>query len=169
MADRVRENILGLADAFGIGISFKGLGTEMEDFLTKDAIAPDDVHDWALCVPIIEDDISGVNMQFGVCLYMLPKTGTEEAGLSIIPYGSAGFDEDMELRDDLVLQVKAAMDLAGGIALLIRPGKSIKLLFDIVSSVASNTTPPSSGSFANSSQDSGCGGFQNHFDWFQNW
>ena len=86
-------------------------------------------------------------MEFGVCPFVLPKTITEEAGLSIIPYGSAGFDEDMELSEDLVLRVEAAMDLAGGIALLIHPQKSIKLLFDIISSVVSNTIPPSSGSF----------------------
>ena len=93
-------------------------------------------------------------MKFGVCLFMLPRTATEEAGLSIIPYGSSGLDKEMELSENLVLRVEAAMDLAGGIALLIRPGKNIKFLFDIISSVASTTEPPSSDSFG-CSQDSG--------------
>ena len=147
MADRVRQNILDLADAFGIGIRFRSLETEMEDFLTKDAITPDDVDAWALNVPILEDSISAGNMEFGVRFFILPKTATEEAGLSVMPYGSVNFDEDMELSEDLVLRVEAALDLAGGIALLIRPGKNLKFLFDIISSVASNTTPPSSDSF----------------------
>src|SRR5207249_2683104 len=138
-------NVFDIAEAFGIDIHFEGLGTAMESFLTKDAIALDDVHMSALCFPIIEDMLSGI-LKLGVCLFMLPKTETEEAGLSIIPYGSERFEEDLVLDDNLVLQVKAAMDLAGGIAVLIRPDKDIKLLFDIFTSVSSTKPPPSSDS-----------------------
>src|SRR6266487_2655568 len=42
-ADRVLQNISDMADAFGIGARFEELGTAMESFLTKDAIALDDV------------------------------------------------------------------------------------------------------------------------------
>jgi hypothetical protein len=147
-ADRVLENISEVAEAFGTTLRFESLETALEIFLTKDAIALDDIHMWALCVPIIEELWSGIDMKFGVCGFMLPRTATDEAGLSIIPYGSSGFDKELALSKNLLLQIEAAMDLAGGIALLIRPGKSIKLLFDIISSVASNTAPPSSSSFA---------------------
>lgn len=147
-AGQVLKNIYDVAEAFGIRILFERLETVLESFLTKDAVALDDAHKWALCVPILGHQVPGIDMKLGVCLFMLPKTATEEAGLSIIPYGSGRFDEDMNLTEDLVLQIEAAMNLAGGIALLIRPREGIKLLFDIISSVASGTVPPSSGSFA---------------------
>ena len=57
-ADRVLENIWEMVKAFGTGIPFETLEPAMEDFLTKDAIALDEAHKWALCVPIMEDWLS---------------------------------------------------------------------------------------------------------------
>jgi Family of unknown function (DUF6603) len=141
----IMENIWKLVRAFGIDIHFETLESTLESFITKDAI--DDHQKWAICVPITVDRLSDTT-NFAVCLFTLPRTPTDEAGLSIIPYGNNGFDKELELSDDLMLKIEATMDLAGGIALLIRPGKSINLLYDIISSVSSGTEPPSSDSFA---------------------
>lgn len=145
-SDQVLENISDIAEAFGIDIRFEKLDTAVEDFLTKDAIALDDDHNWALCAPIIEDSVTGIQLNLGVCLFMLPKTASDEAGLAIVPYGNGEFDEEMELSENLVLQVKTAVNMAGGIGLLIRPGKGIELFVDIISS----STPPSASSASGS-------------------
>jgi hypothetical protein len=147
-AIQVIENFLDVAEAFGIDIRFQKPEATMESFLTQDAISLEDVHNRLLCAPIIEDNVSGVQLKLGVCLFMLPKTSTEEAGFAILPYGSGQFDEEMELSETLVLAVEVAIDLSGGIALLVRPNKDIELLVDIISSVQSGTAPPSSGAMA---------------------
>ena len=120
----------------------------MENFLTKDAIALEDTHNWALCAPIAEDNLTGIQLNLGVCLFMLPQTANDEAGLAILPYGNGEFDEEMELSENLVLQVKAAMNLAGGVGLLIRPDKGIKLFVDIFSPAMSAAVSSTSGELA---------------------
>ncbi|MHC4074696.1 MAG: DUF6603 domain-containing protein, partial [Planctomycetota bacterium] len=144
----VLENISDVAEAFGIETRFQKPETAMENFLTQDAIALDDTHNWALCAPLVEDNLTGIQLNLGVCLFMLPQTANDEAGLALLPYANGEFDEEMELSENLVLQVKAAMNLSGGVGLLIRPDKGIKLFVDIFSPAVSAAASSTSGELA---------------------
>lgn len=118
-AEDVVENIWDLGEALRIDMRFERLDGVLEGFLTNGAIALEDVHNSSLRFSILEDTTTAVGLSLGVGLFMLPETSAEGAGFSILPYGKGEFDEEMELGENLTLQVKAAINLSGGVAILV--------------------------------------------------
>jgi hypothetical protein len=147
-AQYLLENLEDVCEALGIKIRFRKPVTQIYDFLVKDAVGLGEENKYALCVPIIEERVSSVAFELGLSAFMLPRTATDQAGFALLPYGSGEFDADFALTEDLTLQVDAAMDLSGGIGILVRPNKDIQFLFDIISALGSGNLPPSSGSIA---------------------
>jgi hypothetical protein len=59
---------------------------------------------------------------------MLPETAAAKPGFAVLPYGTAGVHQGIDLSDTLHLAVDGTVQLDGGIGALVRPGKDIELL-----------------------------------------
>jgi hypothetical protein len=134
------QNLEDLFEGLRIRHYYRKPVTQIYDFLVKDAVALGDEHNHALFVPVIENSVSGVAFELGVSAFMLPRKASEQAGFAILPYGNGEFDAEFELGEDLTLGVEAAMQLSGGIGILVRPDMDIEFLFDIIPSGASGTS-----------------------------
>lgn len=153
-AEDLVSNVAELAAGWGMEYGLKRLGSGLETFLTAGATALEQVHDWALDVPILEDTITSAGVNVGVALYMLPNTAADKPGFAVLPYGSGEFAEEIELTDTMILKIEGGMDLAGGVAILVRPGK-LQVLVDILQA---GGKPPSSGALAVAIQKKGSSG-----------
>ncbi len=150
-AEDLLGNIAELAAGWGMDYRLKRLSSGLESFLTAGATALEQVHDWALEVPIVEDTITSAGVSIGVALYMLPEIAAGKPGFAVLPYGSGEFAEEIELTDTLILKIEGGMDLSGGVAILVRPGK-LQVLVDIL---PAGGKPPSSGALAVAVQNKG--------------
>jgi hypothetical protein len=140
-----------LLDAFRQLLSFWGLQGRLEwldpalrNLLSGGAPGPDPVHDAVLRIPVIEDVITTPKVEAGIGVFMLPASGTDKAGLAILPYVQGLAATELELTENITLIFEAGFDLTAGVGLLVRPDQPPKLLFDLIPSAGSGAAPPSS-------------------------
>ena len=80
----------------------------------------------------------------GTGLFLLPETASAKPGFALLPYASAGLDEEFPLSDELSLAVGGTLNLAGGAGILVRPGRGVELLLGL----SSGAPAPASGALA---------------------
>jgi hypothetical protein len=89
---------------------------------------PDDPIVTALRAVFFERVLDSGRMAAEVQLLHLPAQGSLKPGLALMPSFNGLLDLRMQLGDDLAVVLDADLDLKGGVALVIRPGRPIDLL-----------------------------------------
>jgi hypothetical protein len=95
--------------------------------LTAGAIAPTEALDTIVRLILVQSE-SNVAFEAGVGLFMLPETAAAKPGFAVLPYGTAGIQQGVNLSDTLRLAFEGTLQLDGGIGALVRPGKGIELM-----------------------------------------
>ena len=119
--------IAGLANAWGGRVRQTMLDPDTAAQLTTGAIAPTTALDTVIRLVLIHSE-SLVVFEAGVGLFILPETAAVKPGFAVLPYGTAGVHQGVDLSDTLRLVVDGTVQLDGGIGALIRPEKDIELL-----------------------------------------
>lgn len=149
-ADELVANAARLFGAWGMPYVVDTLDPELQSFLTDGATNLTPIHNFALRLILLGGTSFGVGSETeaGLALFTLPETASDKPGFSILPYARGTFAQEITLTENLSLVFEGGFDFAGGVALIVRPGKQVQLLIDIIPSVGAGTAPPSSGGVA---------------------
>ena len=116
----------------------------MQAFLTNGAIVPDNVWQVALRAPLVEASNVQFGVEAGLELLILPETAAEKPGIAIVPYAHGDVSEELPITDEVSAQVSSAADLTGGVAIVVRPGRSV----DVNAGISGGTPAAASGDVA---------------------
>jgi hypothetical protein len=81
-----------------------------------------------LDVVLFDRRIAGRPVEAGIRFLPLPSVGTRAAGLGIMPYAAADFEQRFEFNPKTHFTVTSSLDLQGGIGLIIRPDEPIDIV-----------------------------------------
>jgi hypothetical protein len=119
--------VAGLADAWGAEVRQTMLEPDTAAQLKVGAIAPTAALDTVIRLVLLHSE-SLVALEAGVGLFMLPETAAAKPGFAVLPYGTAGIHEGIDLSDMVRLVADGTVQLDGGVGALVRPDKDIELL-----------------------------------------
>lgn len=114
-----------LMQAWGFTADMEALSDNALTELTKNSSDPANDHTAALRAYFIKSDNDAADLSAGAGLFILPETPGDKPGFAIMPFLSGELEETIEITDKLSLAIKAALDLTGGVGILVRPGKDI--------------------------------------------
>jgi hypothetical protein len=139
---------LDFADGLALVTKVEPLDPALRDALSGGAPGPAEINDWVLRVPIVGNPRSDDGVELGVGLFMVPASGGGQPGLALLPYANGTAATQIDLSDTLQFTVDASFDLEGGAGLIVSPGRTPELIFDLLASAAANTAAPSSSHLA---------------------
>jgi hypothetical protein len=130
--DALFQNTADLLDGWHMPNRLDPLDPAMLAYLTAGASgAADDLWPVALRAPLFEERFSGVGLEAGLQLFILPQTAASNPGFAILPYASGDVTEELPLTDALSAAFSGNADFAGGIAILVRPTKPVDVAVGI--------------------------------------
>jgi hypothetical protein len=135
------ESVHELAVALGLPAYTEPLAPGVRDLLSGGTPGPDDVHDWAVRIPVLGDLRSGPAAEAGLGVFMVPATGGASPGLALLPYLTGTNEITIDLSDTLQLTIEAGIDLEGGVAMVLTPGSAPRLLVGLVAAATTQTAP----------------------------
>jgi hypothetical protein len=121
------DNTVDVLDGWHIDYWFAEVDPAIFDSLTGGALDPEYVFPDALRVPFFQQAVSGFGADVGLQLLMLPETAADRPGLAVLPYAAGSFEDDIVLTDETFVEVRGNADLAGGIAIIVRPDRPVDL------------------------------------------
>jgi hypothetical protein len=121
------ENVADALDGWHIDYRFAVPDPAIFDNLTAGPLDPDMVHPDALQLPFYEQPFSGSGAAVGLQLLILPETALDRPGIAVLPYARGDFEEDIPLSDETSVEVRGNADFAGGVAILMRPGRPVEV------------------------------------------
>jgi hypothetical protein len=138
--DRLATHLLEIFNALGlaayIGEPAAGLGDGLQE-------SPDTAHgpvDRFLAVPLLMDNIAGVEIELGLMLLPLPAESGKHAGLVVMPLIPSQIGMDFTLYPAFTLKVRAGTDIGSTFGFILRPGEvSVRYPFQ------PGTPPPTAG------------------------
>ena len=142
--DRLIESLAGALGAWGLKVRPDLLDTPAAATLNSGALQPGATTDAAFGVVLVEHAQNAALLNAGTGLFLLPETASAKPGFALLPYASAGLDEEFPLSDELSLAVGGTLNLAGGAGILVRPGRGVELLLGL----SSGAPAPASGALS---------------------
>jgi hypothetical protein len=122
------DSIGGLLKAWGLPVRYPQLDTQTLGQVTSGAVAPDQIANVSPQVPLIEDALDPGTFAAGAGLFLLPQTGTDNPGFAVLPYATAGFTDEIAIRDNVSLTINGEVDLTGIVGIFVRPDKDVTFL-----------------------------------------
>jgi hypothetical protein len=119
--------LAGLADAWRGRVRQTLLDPGVAAQLTAGAVAPTAALDMVVRLVLLQSE-STVATAAGVGLLVLPETASAKPGFAVLPYGTAGLEEGVDLSDTVRLVFDGSVALDGGVGALVRPDTDIELL-----------------------------------------
>ena len=141
---RLVESVAGLLDAWGWQVRPRPLDAPTRANLNGGAVEPNATSDTAFKVSLLEHAINTAQLNAGAGLFLLPETTAAKPGFALLPFATAGLEDDVALSDELSLGVRTTLDLTGGAGVLVRPDHGVEFLLGL----ASGTPAPASGTVA---------------------
>jgi hypothetical protein len=120
------QNVAELGEAVGVPVAFDDVPDGLLAFLTQDATQLEDVHDFVVRLPLVESTFGPDDVTAGVGLYPLPGTSTDKPGFAFLPYADGLTDEEIDVSDNVAVTFEGGVDAAGGIGILVRPGRGVE-------------------------------------------
>lgn len=116
-----------LAEAWGGRVHQTMLDPDTAAQLTAGAIAPTDALDTVVRLVLVQSEAE-LPFQLGAGLFSLPETAAAKPGFAVLPYGTVGLHEEVDLSETLHLAVDGTLQVDGGIGALVRPDTGVDLL-----------------------------------------
>jgi uncharacterized protein DUF6603 len=138
--DRLIQSVSGILDGCGLDVR-DGLLTETAaSALNQDALQPDALTDLVLRLVLLESANDPAQLTAGAGLFILPETASAKPGFALLPFATAGLDEEFGLSDQLSLTVHGELDLTGGAGVLVRPNQDVGFLLGFESGAPAPAT-----------------------------
>ena len=115
-------NLSSVFDGFHIPFEMKQIETQFLQVLNNGLPAGSFDKD-AITLVLVDDNSLSIKGGAGINFYLLPQNGSLLPGIAIIPYASAEITEEINLADNLTFKFDTSLDLAKGIAIVLRPGQ----------------------------------------------
>lgn len=113
--------------AVNIPSSIESLDSDIAKALDEQNVNPGNPIKWALNIPFFSMGSDTGEISSGIVICGLPKTTNLKPGLAILPYFNGSISKDFEVATNLFFTVTTSLELAGGIALTIRP-EGVKII-----------------------------------------
>ena len=132
--DELLDAVRGLLVALGLPASLEPLPGAVRDAIAGGTpSAPASIHDWILRAPLVGGVLEGdTGLESGLAMTAVPATTGALPGFAAMPYVSDAIDVELELTETLTLTLEAAFDIAGGIAVVVRPNVAPELRVDLI-------------------------------------
>ena len=143
-SDRLTESLGGAMEAWGLRVRDGLLDAPMVASLNNGASQPDQTTDAVLRFILVENTMDPEQLSAGFGLFILPETAAAKPGFALLPFATAGFEEEIEISDQLSLSFQGGLDLAGGAGILVRPDRDVEFVLGL----ASGAPSPASGNLA---------------------
>ena len=127
-ADRLVQSLDGLLEGFNLEVRTGLLSETTGATLNRGALHPDAISDMVLRLVLVESAIDAAQLNAGVGLFPLPETVSAKPGFALLPFATAGLDEEFALSDQLSLSIGGDLDLTGGAGILVRPNQDVAFL-----------------------------------------
>jgi hypothetical protein len=142
--DRLIESLACTLDAWGLQIRAGLLDAPTVTKLNTGALQTDATTDTVLRLILLEHAMDPALLNAGVGLFLLPETAAAKPGFALLPFATAGLEEEIALSDELSLSVHGNLDLTGSAGIFIWPDRDVEFLLGL----ASGTPSPASGTLA---------------------
>ena len=126
-SQQVTSLLVQLTRALKIPSSLEPIDDDIAKALDEQNVNPGNPIKWAMNVPFFSRGSAAGELSSGIVIYGLPKTTTLKPGLAVLPYVNGSIQKDFEVAENLFFTIISNLELAGGIALTIRP-EGIKII-----------------------------------------
>ena len=138
--DRLVQSLGGLLEGFDLDVRIGLLNETTGASLNQGALHPDAITDMVLRLVLVESAIDAAQLNAGVGLFQLPETASAKPGFALLPFATAGLDEEFALSDQLSLSIGGNLDLTGGAGILVRPNQDVAFLLGFDSGASAPAT-----------------------------
>ena len=138
--ERVLRNLAGLLEAWDLEGRVELVDPQTLAQLNAGSLQPEQAFDTMLRLVLFEsgNDVAGFSAGFG--MFVLPETAADKPGLALLPFVAGEFDEELSLTDQLTLRLQSAIDVTGGAAILVHPGRDVEFLLGFNSGTPSTAS-----------------------------
>jgi hypothetical protein len=123
--EALADALAGLIESWGFEWEIETLNENALAELTRNSLNPGNDYTSALKIYFIKSDNDPFDLSAGVGLFLMPETAGDKPGFAIMPFLSGQLEESIEITEKLSLIIKTALDITGGVGILVRPGKEI--------------------------------------------
>jgi hypothetical protein len=136
-ADALVVNIAGLIQFVGVGTRIRSLPRQAEERLAGRPVPEADTDPTLQLFVSLVKGLGFDPLDIGVTLYGLHPSvaGGVDGGFGLSPYVQGTADLRFPLAEHVVLTIEASVDIQGGVALVLRPGRGLQVNTDF-------NTPP---------------------------
>ena len=138
--DRLTEGLYGALDAWGLRVRDGLLDAQTVSILNNGALQPEQTNDGVLRFIIIENTMDPEQLSAGVGLFPLAETASAKPGFALLPFATAGFEEEFQISDELSLSFRGNLDLTGGAGILVRPNRDVEFMLGFASGAPTPAT-----------------------------
>jgi hypothetical protein len=126
------KNMLDVADEIGAYEFYEDEPSDAFIDYVLDHPIPDDADSvTAVYFPLLEDDSDPVELEFGLGLYVMPRSEGSNRGVVLFPYGTGLLEVEEAITEQFALFVSTGFDVEGGIGLTVRPETGLEAFFNI--------------------------------------
>lgn len=118
--------LMELIRSWGFNADMETISPNALAKLTEGSTNPANDHITALKAYFLMASSQPAELSAGAGLFLLPETAADKPGFAIMPFLKGKLEETIVITDKLSLAIKAALDLTGGVGIMVRPGKDIK-------------------------------------------
>ncbi len=126
--EKLVGSMADMLEAWGFVVREEVLDAQTLANLNTGALQPQNTFDTSMRMVLIESQAETGGFNAGVGLFLLPETATSKPGFAVLPFATAGFEEEFDLTENLKLSFQGGLDISGGVGILVRPGKEIQFL-----------------------------------------
>ena len=114
-----------LMESWGFDWEIENLSANALNQLTNGSSNPENDYTSFLKIYFVKSANILNGIEAGAGLYLLPETATDKPGFALMPFVKGSFEESVDITEKLNLIIKTAIDLTGGVGILVKPGKPI--------------------------------------------
>jgi Family of unknown function (DUF6603) len=138
--DRLIEGVAGALEAWGVRVRGALLDARTVQNLNSGALQPNRTTDSALHLILLEHSMNPELLNAGAGLFLLPETAAAKPGFALLPFATAGFNEEIDVFERLALSIRGDLDLTGGAGVLVRPNRDPEAVIGLASGAPSSVS-----------------------------
>jgi hypothetical protein len=120
------DALMELIRSWGFDADMEHISNNALAKLTEGSSDPAGDHITALKAYFLKSNERPVGLKAGAGLYLMPETPSAKPGFAVMPFFNGQLEAAIAITDQLSLAIKAALNIDGGVGIIVRPGKDIQ-------------------------------------------
>lgn len=120
-------NIADFLDSLGFSSYLLEMDGATAQVLEEKPNAEPNLIKYYLKMPFALSGENAMNADFGLGIFPLPQSNGLKPGFAVLPYGNANVSSSVKITDQISFAFETALQVAGGIGLVVRPDQDIKI------------------------------------------